>query len=163
MTAVAWLRKGDRWIPALFVGGFLVVLLVNLTMIWLAVGSFGGLATGDYYDRGRTYNETLATAEAMAELGWSADVVVERAGDVERITVTAIGRDGSPLPGATVTGRLLRPADEEQDTDVVFVHRGSGVWVAEVPDPAPGLWELRLVIARDGHAIAAEHRLILGS
>jgi hypothetical protein len=39
------LASRSRYIPWLFVAGFAVVIAVNATMIWFAVGSFSGLYT----------------------------------------------------------------------------------------------------------------------
>jgi len=158
----AWLRQDNRWIPGLFVGGFAVVLAVNAVMIWLAVGTFGGLATSDYYDRGRTYNETLATAEEIAQTGWTSEASETALGDgAYLIEVTLGNAAGDPLVGATIEGRLIRPAEADDDFDVVFVAAGEGLWTAEVSPPAPGLWDLRLIARRDGMALATEHRLVL--
>ena len=116
MTAIAWFRQGDRWIPSLFVGAFLVILAVNSTMIWLAVSTFGGLATTDYYARGRTYNETLAAAETMAALGWQVEVTSRHQED-GTFLVEATMRDahGAPLEGADVIGNLVRPSSADDD------------------------------------------------
>ena len=52
MTAIA---NRSRYIPWLFVGGFALVVAVNATMIWFAVGSFSGLYTQKPRDRGLHY------------------------------------------------------------------------------------------------------------
>ena len=159
MTAVAWFKEGDRWIPSLFVGAFLIILAVNGTMIWLALSTFGGLATADYYDRGRTYNETLETAEAMAALGWQVEVVSTPQEDgMYLMEATLLDDDGAPLLGAEVTGNLVRPSSDDQDMQVVLVAQEDGRWAVPV---AAGLWELRLLVERDGMQLASGHRLEL--
>ncbi len=162
MTALAWFRRGDRWIPSLFVGAFLVVLAVNGTMIWIALSTFGGLATTDYYDRGRTYNETLAAAEDMERLGWQTDVAsVALGGGHYAIEVSLTQRDGAPVNGATLLATFVRPANEAEDLDISLTSHGNGVWSQEIAPPADGLWELRLLAERDGQISASSHRLVL--
>ncbi len=159
MTALAWFREGDRWIPSLFVGAFLVILAVNGTMIWLAVSTFGGLATADYYDRGRTYNETLAAAETMAALGWQVDVSSSPQEDgTFLVEATLLDSDGGPLDDARMTGNLVRPSSADDDVQAVLVAQGNGRWTLQVE---PGLWELRLLVERDGTQSATGHRLEL--
>jgi nitrogen fixation protein FixH len=59
-------RPRGRWIPWLFVGGFLLVCAVNGVMIWVALSSWTGLAANQPYDRGLAYNRNLAAAARLA-------------------------------------------------------------------------------------------------
>ncbi|MBT6513027.1 MAG: FixH family protein [Rhodospirillaceae bacterium] len=162
MTAIAWFRQDDRWIPSIFVIGFAIVLAVNATMIWVAVGTFSGLASDDYYDRGRNYNATLASAADMAELGWQSEVAVVALGDgVWRVDARVSGARDTPLLGAEVLARFVRPADADEDFDLELVSDGQGVWSAEFDPPSDGLWEIRLFVERDGSLSASEHRMVL--
>jgi len=162
MNPIAWLMEGDRWIPGLIVLGFAVMLAANGTMAWVAVGSFGGLATADYYDRGRTYNQTLAMARDMAETGWSAELATTPAREGRYLVeVRLSGADGQPLSGAQVTARFVRPSDAADDFDVVLEPAGNGLWQAEVAPPVPGLWQIRLLASRDGILFATQERVVL--
>ncbi len=162
MTALAWFQRDDRWIPSLFVAGFLVVLAVNGTMIWAALSTFGGLATADYYDRGRTYNETLAAAADMETLGWQAEAQATSLGNGRfSIVVSLVGSDGAPVTGADLLASFVRPASEADDFQVALLPRQDGVWSAEITPPATGLWEMRILAERDGQQSASGHRLIL--
>ncbi len=158
-----WLIAHDRWIPGIFVAGFGVVLVANLTMAWIALGTFSGLATADYYDRGRTYNATLATADALAATGWTAHLTALPDGDGRyTVEVRLTASDGAPLDGATVAVRFVRPADAAADFDLALNAVGGGLWRADMAAPAAGLWQARLVAARDGEVFAVEQRLVLG-
>lgn len=162
MNPRTWLLTNDRWIPGLFVLGFAVMLVANGTMAWIAVGSFGGLATADYYDRGRTYNRTLEMAQAMADTGWSAELTTGSLGGGRfQVDARLAGRDGAALSGAEVIARFVRPSDNGDDFDVVLEPRGNGLWQAEVTPPVAGLWQVRLYASRDDDVFATEQRVVL--
>lgn len=162
MSVRSWLATDDRWIPGLFVLGFVVMLIANGTMAWVAVASFTGLATTDYYDRGRTYNRTLAAAESQAATGWSVAIETLPAGE-GRLTVSArlAARDGRPLHGAEAVVHFVRPSDAGADFEVALAPTGDGLWQAEIAAPAAGLWQARLFVVRGDESFAAETRLVL--
>ena len=162
MHPISWLKTGDRWIPGIFVLGFAVMLAANGTMAWIAVGSFGGLATADYYDRGRTYNRTLATARDMAQTGWSAKLETSPQGQGRyRVAVHMSEADGQPLLGAQVSARFVRPSDADDDFEVVLQSQGQGLWLADIDPPADGLWQVRLFASRDDVVFATQERVVL--
>jgi nitrogen fixation protein FixH len=162
MTALTWFRTGDRWIPSLFVGAFLVILAVNGTMIWIALSTFGGLATADYYDRGRTYNATLAAAVDIEQLGWQVGIAARPLGGGQyAIEVSLLQADGVAVNGASVLARFVRPANEADDFEVTLTSEGQGIWSQVITPPADGLWEVRLLAERDGQVSATGHRLVL--
>jgi len=57
-------RAPGWWYPWTFVGGMLLVIVVNGVMISYALGTFPGLSTEDAYRRGLAYNQTIAAADA---------------------------------------------------------------------------------------------------
>lgn len=162
MNPRTWLATNDRWIPGLFVLGFAVMLAANGTMAWIAVGSFGGLATADYYDRGRTYNRTLEMAQDMAETGWSAELATASLGGGRfEVEVSLAGHDGAPLSGAQVIARFVRPSDDDDDFEVALEPRGNGLWRAQVTPPVAGLWQVRIYANREDDVFATEKRVVL--
>ena len=72
------LASRSRYIPWLFVAGFAVVIAVNATMIWFAVGSFSGLYTPVPRDRGLHYNAIIAEQKAARCPGLAGRRVVAR-------------------------------------------------------------------------------------
>ncbi|HZX85474.1 MAG TPA: FixH family protein, partial [Reyranella sp.] len=92
MTAIA---SRSRYIPWLFVGGFAVVVAVNATMIWFAVGSFSGLYTQKPRDRGLHYNQVLAQQQQRDALGWRVETAWRA--DSGRLEVAVFDSDGRPL------------------------------------------------------------------
>ena len=57
-----------------------------------------------------------------------------------------------------MTGNLVRPSSADDDVQAVLVAQGNGRWTLQVE---PGLWELRLLVERDGMQSATGHRLEL--
>lgn len=128
-----------RWIPWVFAGMMLIVVVVNGVLIYSAIHSFTGTTTGHAYDRGRAYNHVIAEAERQAALGW-----VPRVGLVGgRLEVAVVDRDGGPVPGR-LEGLLHRPLDGRA-VPLEFTTAAGG-WSAAAVPPAAGQWEARLTL-----------------
>lgn len=154
MSATIMTERRSGWIPWVFVGGMLLVLLVNGVLIFAAIGSFTGVTVGKSYDKGRTYNHVLAEAARQDALGWTSEVAL-RDGVLQ---VQVRGRDGMPVQGR-LEGVLRRPV-EGTEIAVTPGSAGPGLWVA----PAalrPGQWEARLrLTAADGSHIDIVKRVM---
>lgn len=136
-------------IPWIFVGGMLLVILVNGALVYYAVSSFTGLATNDAYDKGLAFNHTVAAVDAQAARGWQVEVSTRVAGG--RLDLAADFRDraGTPLDGMTVEGYLVRPTSAGHDRAIRLAALGDGRYGAETALPLPGEW-LLTVAARRG-------------
>jgi len=129
-----------RWIPWVFVGGMLVVVVVNLVLVYSALTTFTGVTTGQAYDRGRAYNQVLAEAARQDALGWTARVALE--GGVLEVAVD--DRAGLPVPGR-LEGVAVRPL-EGTELPLDFVAVEPGRFRAAAALPARGQWEARLAL-----------------
>ena len=152
--------RKSSWIPWVFVAGFGVVLVANGTMIWFATRSFPGLVTTRAYDEGLAYNRNLAAAEAQAALGWQPALVAVpletfRGG----LELSLLDRDGAPLDGATVSARLERPLEKEQDFAVELQGSGAGRYAAAFDVPRVGIWDVHLVIRRGDDRYVLDERV----
>ncbi len=134
-------ERKSRWIPWVFVGGMLVVMVVNGFMAFYAISTFTGLTTGQAYDRGRAYNNVLEEAARQDALGWAAQVRLEGG----RITLAVTDRAGAAVPGV-VEAYLQRPIEGTR------VALGTSTPQAgfAAPDLLPGQWEFRGTLV-DGH------------
>lgn len=151
-----------HWVPMLFVGGFLVVIGVNATLIYFAQDTFSGLETASPYERGLAYNRTLAAEAAQARLGWQSQTQISGESDGMRsMQVRLTDRDGRPLDGLTLVAYLVRPANEGLDTTVIPRPLGDGRYGAPFVLPATGQWELRLVAHDDDIAWQHSERLLV--
>lgn len=134
-------ERKSRWIPWIFVGGIMVVVVVNGFMAYYAVSTFTGLTTGQAYDRGRAYNLVLAEAARQDALGWTPRVRLEG----PRITLAVTDRAGAAVPGV-VEAYLQRPIEGTRvELGTSTPHAGFAA-----PALAPGQWEFRGHIL-DGH------------
>lgn len=140
-----------KHMAAVFVGGFGVVIAVNLVMATYAVGSFHGTVVDNSYVASQKYNGWLERAEASKALGWQA--VPERRADGRVVVETLM------VPqGATLTAAAERPLGAREETALAFTPEGGGRWVSDTP-LAPGRWRLRMAIRAGEAAWAGEAEL----
>ncbi len=135
-----------HWIPWVFVGLFLLVLVANSTLIVIAVSTFTGLETTNAYEKGLAYNNRLAAAAEQESLGWKADLLVTPLGEQQVTLVLQLNdRLGSPITSADVEAALLRPVQEGHDLTVRLDHQGHGRYGAEAALPLAGQWDVQLI------------------
>lgn len=156
MTALA-LRS--RYIPWLFVAGFALVVAVNATMIWLAVGSFSGLYTAKPRDRGLHYNAVVEAQRSRDALGWHVDTVWHAAAN--RLEVAAFDAAGRPLAGARIVVELVRPVAKQPPVAVAMEAIDIGRFAGRVELPARGNWDVDIVIDHRGERYALTRRMFL--
>lgn len=144
MTDLARPQRRSLWIPALFVGLMLLVVVVNGTMMYFAQSTFSGLDTDQAYQQGIQYNTILKEAEASAALGWTAKTTVTPAGAARHLAVSIIDKGGKPVQGLELTAHLVRPVSTAFDRKLTLGAEGNGIYGTDVTLPALGSWELRL-------------------
>jgi nitrogen fixation protein FixH len=151
----------DRWIPWAFVAGFAVIILVNGIMVYMAVASFTGLKTEDYYQRGLHYNDVLDAQQTQDALGWSVTVDSDQVGsDRIRISVKAADGEDRPLDGADVKVRLVRPVQAGYDMNVNLTSQGEGLYAADVVLPLRGQWDILAQIQHPSGSYRATKRIV---
>ncbi|KIT16107.1 FixH family protein [Jannaschia aquimarina] len=135
---------------AMFVGGFAIIIGVNLTMAFSAVSTFPGLEVQNSYVASQAFDREKAAQDA---LGWTVEAEVRHG----RLVVTvADGDEVAPMQRPTL---LLGRATHAADDQTPELRRDGGVWVADT-DLTPGRWMLRLeATAPDGTAF--RHRLVV--
>ncbi|MFM7443084.1 MAG: FixH family protein [Tabrizicola sp.] len=140
-----------KQMAAIFVGGFAIVIAVNLFMASVAVGSFHGTVVDNSYVASQNYNGWLKQAAASKALGWQA--VPHRRADgrvvVETLAVPA---------GAQITGTAEHRLGLRADTPLTFAPTGKGSWVSNEA-LVPGRWQVRLAIRAGSGAWAGEAEL----
>ena len=143
----------DRWIPWVFVGGMLLVVLVNAIMVYFALSTFPGLTTPNSYDRGRAYNQVLAEAARQDALGWTATVTLRG----ERILLSVTDREGRAVEGV-LEAELRRPLE---GTTVALGAAAPREGFA-LPPLRAGQWEFRATLTdAEGRRLDIRQRLIL--
>ncbi len=155
-------RPAGWWIPWTFVAGFLLVVAVNGVMIWLAASTWTGLVTDRPYDRGLDYNRNLEAAAAMAALGWNTRLVARTTAEGgHELVLEARDREGEPLSGLRVEGRLERPLEPGADRELRLEAVGAGLYRAALGALPAGQWQARLKLVRGGEVLVVSERLVL--
>ncbi|MFA7633117.1 MAG: FixH family protein [Thiohalomonadaceae bacterium] len=139
------------------------VLIVNITMITLAITTNPGLVSKDYYERGR-YNERhyIQRASERKSLGWSAKLELPediQRGAAQTYRVAIVDNVGEPLRGAEVILNAFRPADVKADFKLPLEEIGAGIYQTNVEFQLKGLWDLLIDIKRDEKSFELAHRI----
>ena len=131
-----------------FVGGFGVVIAVNLVMASFAVGSFHGTVVDNSYVASQKYNGWIAKAEASKALGWQA--VPHRREDGRVVLETlAVPAD------AAITATAERPLGEREAASLTFAPQGQGRWLSNETIGA-GRWQIHTAIRASGGRAGAQ-------
>ncbi len=146
-------------VPWLFVAGFAIVIAVNGTMMWLAVGSFSGLYSSHARERGIHYNEVVAQQRSRDALGWTVQAGWQPGSS--RLDLTLRDAAGQPLEGAAVGVELIRPAEKRLPVGVTMSGLGDGRFSGIVTLPARGNWDADIVVEAWGQRFALTKRLFL--
>jgi len=138
MTISAPLK--DRLIPWYFVMFFVVVFAVNGVFIYLATSTQSGLVTEQAYEKGLAYNQTISKAATNQALGWHAEMSLTDTGLALRLT----DGQGSPIIGAKVQARFIRPASSGHDMSHTMAELESGRYIANITLPLKGQWDVTI-------------------
>lgn len=149
----------SRHIPWLFVAGFALVVAVNATMIWLAVGSFSGLYTAKPRDRGLHYNAVVEAQRTRDMLGWRIDT--QWRPESNRLEVAAFDAAGQPLADARIAVELVRPVEKHQPVAVAMAAIDGGRFAGHIDLPARGNWDVDIVVEHHGERYALTRRMFL--
>lgn len=140
-----------RRMAAIMVGGFSVIVGVNLFMAWQASSTFGGVVVENSYVASQHFNRWLDQAAQARALGWEARA--SRLPD-GRIALATTG-----LPeGAVVTAAARHPVGRQPDAALTFAPEGTGFTSREVLPQ--GRWILRLTITAQGKEWREEQDLM---
>ncbi|WP_208999851.1 FixH family protein [Stappia sediminis] len=126
-------------------GFFGAIFAANAVFIWLALGSFPGVAVESSYKAGLAYNEEIAASKVQADRHWDVEAKVARRGDgTADITVAAHDEAGAPLSGLVFTATLIRPASAEAYRVVALSEGESGRYTGIASGLSEGRWILEL-------------------
>jgi nitrogen fixation protein FixH len=152
--------RRSRWIPGVFVAGFLLVVAVNAIMITFAVRSFTGLTTTEPYTKGLRFNDQIREAELYERLGWHVAARFQpasaRTGTIE---IRLVDRAGAPIADARVKAEFSRPVEKDRDFTLALKSLGGGRYTVSAAFPLAGIWDVKYRIERDGEMLKARDRL----
>ncbi len=157
MMTTSTIDKRDKWIPWYFVAFFVGLAIMDGIFVYLAKSTFTGVVTDQAYERGLKYNETVAAAEAQAELGWVSSAVLEGDG-----TFNFTLSDGSDvMAGAEVTAEFTRPTQSGVDFELPLVGLQNGTYSVKVDFPLEGVWDVRVYVTWNQQQYQHSQRLIV--
>lgn len=131
-----------RKVLAITLGGFGIVIAVNLAMAFLAISSFPGLETPNSYVASQRFDAERAAQDA---LGWT----VTPSYDSGVLTLAVRDAEGDPARLASLTATVGRPTHVRDDVTPQFTYH-DGVFTAPL-SLAPGVWNIHvLATAFDG-------------
>jgi nitrogen fixation protein FixH len=139
--------KGLRWIlivVALLAGNVIAV----GTLIAKASGEGERQVLPDYYRRAAAWGQTMAEAQASADLGWRAEVA-DRAGG---LTVRVTDRAGLPVTGAQVRIAARHRAHADGGVEAIAVEAEAGHYRVDRELDRGGLWDVDVHVHRGGGA-----------
>lgn len=133
-------RLGGWHVLGMFVGGFTVIIGVNLFLAFSAVRTFPGIETDSAYVASQTFDSERRAQDA---LGWT---VVADYTDA-RLALAITEPDGQPIRPEVISATLGRATTIAQDTWPEFGWDGSR-FVTDIV-LAPGNWNLRVELRAD--------------
>jgi nitrogen fixation protein FixH len=150
----------QRWIPSLFVLGFLVVVAVNAVLIVTATGTFSGLVVAHPYKKGAEYSRLHQALLEQKELGWQYGLQAVPQGDGQ-VRLIMQWRDGAALAlsDLVVTLEASRPVENIAPLSVDLQSRGGGRYEALLELPRDGLWDLRIAASQGQRRFVAAERI----
>lgn len=127
-----------RHMTMVMVGGFSIVIAVNMFMATLAVGGFSGVVVKNSYVASQQFNGWLEQTKTQEALGWS--IAARRASD-GRVLVKM-----QQVPeSASLTATARRPLGEPDHRELAFVGGPNEGFRSVEPLPE-GRWLLRISV-----------------
>jgi nitrogen fixation protein FixH len=123
---------------AAFLGFFGVVFAANGVFLYSALSTYTGVVANEPYRKGLQYNDRIAAGEIQDQLGWVADVTVDR--EPGRITLIVKDKAGQPVSGLRVAGVFGRPSTNRHDIKLTLREVETGRYVMDVGTLEAGSW-----------------------
>ncbi len=131
-----------RHMATVLIGGFGIVVAVNLFMATLAIRGFGGVVVENSYVASQKFNGWLEEARDQEAFGWTINVDRRTDGRLRIVTRN--------LPeGAAVSAQLRRPLGQAETLDLEFDRAAPDLHLSKAPLPA-GRWIARIAITAGG-------------
>lgn len=142
-------KRFSGWhMTAILVGGFAVVVAVNVLMASLAVGSFGGVVVENSYVASQNFNRWLDEARRENATGWQAQVLRDGDGRLE------VRTEGTP-EGTLATAELRHPLGKAEQVSWTLEPLGRDRFVSAARLPE-GRWLVRITLSNGNQRIKLE-------
>lgn len=148
-----WYREPWPWIIMIAPAA---AVLAGGMMLWLAITSYDGLVSDDYYKQGLAINQVLRRDERASELGYQAHASLSE--DGSRVRVLFLGAQSLSLP-PTLQLRLVHPTRAGRDQTAVLHASLPGRYEAKLIPPETGRWRVSIEDASGTWRLAGAWRL----
>ncbi len=140
-----------RFVLAVLLSFFAVVISVNLVMMRLAIATLPGTEVDSAYSASLGYQREIQSAHEQDARRWKVDAHIERQPDGAAIlALHAQDANGTPLTGLSVSTLLERPTDRRADQVVDISETGQGSYRGIARGVAPGQWDVVIEASRAG-------------
>lgn len=146
-----------RW-PGAVVGLLLIPIVANGYLMWRANSDPSFAVEEDYYAKAEAWDDKMAQDVANDALGWRLMVTagVPKANGSWSLAAILVDEEGVAITDARVTVETFHRARARDVWRGAMVREGdSGSYLAAIPNPRVGLWEVRLVAQRGGQRFVA--------
>lgn len=143
---------------------FAVIVMVNITFIYLAFQQPPSLVSSDFYQRGERYEETLRKAQQEKQLKWTGTLLMPNNIDVNQYQpydVIIQGQQGNSTQGSSVTFFAYRPSDQRLDFQLDMRPQKSGLYTANIAFPKVGSWDVIVEVKQHEQRLLITNRLIV--
>jgi len=173
--------KGWHWGPAIIVGFFVGVIVINVVFLTVAErgitglfaellpkprsaevadSRFPGTVSHDFQEKEALYNAYLEEVKEQKARGWQVRygwIGKPSQNQPAELVLLVSDRDGRPITGARVEGSFLRTSSSRDDFTFTMDEVEGGKYQGSVSMPLPGLWRmvLRVHLGEDQHEIRA--------
>lgn len=131
-----WKLTGGH-VLTILLSAFAVVLAVNMVFTYYAITTNNPRDARNSYEEGINYNRQLDAEKIQAALGWTHNIEIT---DGRMLRLTFAAKDGAPVTGLAISGRIGRPASDRLNRDVTFTESQPGVYTAETNELEAGGW-----------------------
>ncbi|MGH6623008.1 MAG: FixH family protein [Burkholderiaceae bacterium] len=142
----SWYREPWPW---LIMAPPAAAVVVGLVMLTLAITSYDGLVSDDYYKQGLGINQILRRDERAGALNYRAHAIWSD--DGRRVQVRFVGADNASASASNEAGlpdelrlRLVHPTRAGRDQMITLHLRAPGQYEAELTPPEAGRWQLTI-------------------
>jgi len=119
---------------------------VLLSFVYIAYANPPSEVTSEAYEKGLSYNETLAKSAAQKALGWLSSTHYEDG----KLSFSLTDGQHRPLEKAQVRAWFVNPNDATKDRSVDLISIGKGHYTASELLPAKGNWTVHVTAQSEG-------------
>lgn len=116
-----------------------LVIVAGAITVWLAVDSYDGLVSDDYYKQGLAVNQRIHRDKEAGRHGAQAELI--RSDNNLRLFLRM--KDGSALPPSIVV-KITHPTRAGLDQNLTLVAEGQGLYAGKLTSDISGRWHVVL-------------------